>query len=339
MPVDVFRRVNGIQVNVPTPPVLVNPGGEYVGIQEWLYSSQIDLDRVGNCFGIISERDELGYPRRIDLVDHRTVVVKVNKQSGIVTYAIDGTTYARSDIWHERQFTVSGMVMGLSPVGYAAWAIAQGQSALDFALEWFANGASVPGGHFKNTAKTILPAEAGVIKDRFKAAVTGRDVLVTGNDWEYSTVSTVANESQFLETQSVSATDIVRYFGAPGDLIDVATASKSAVTYASITQRNLQFLIMNIGPAFARREVALSKILPDPRYVKFATDAMLRMDPGARNAMMLAQVAGKIRAPSEVRELDNLPPFTPAQLQEFKDLGSTAQPAPEPISDKSGETE
>src|SRR5439155_18095408 len=38
MPVDVYRNVGKIQVDVPKPPVLVNPGGERVDIQEWLYS-------------------------------------------------------------------------------------------------------------------------------------------------------------------------------------------------------------------------------------------------------------------------------------------------------------
>ena len=67
MPVDVYRRVAGVQVEVPTPPVLVTPGGERVGIQEWLYSSQFDLDRGGNCFGLITAKDGLGFPARIDL--------------------------------------------------------------------------------------------------------------------------------------------------------------------------------------------------------------------------------------------------------------------------------
>ena len=55
-PIDVYRYVNGIQVEVPKPPVLVAPGGSEVGIKEWMYSTEFDLDRGGNCFGIITER-------------------------------------------------------------------------------------------------------------------------------------------------------------------------------------------------------------------------------------------------------------------------------------------
>jgi hypothetical protein len=46
MPVDAFRRAAGVQIEVTKPPVLVIPGGERVGIMEWLYSTQFDLDRA-----------------------------------------------------------------------------------------------------------------------------------------------------------------------------------------------------------------------------------------------------------------------------------------------------
>jgi HK97 family phage portal protein len=329
MPLDVFRKVDGRAVNVTTPPVLVNPGGEYVDIIEWLYSTQIDLDRTGNAYGIISAKDGAGKPARIDLVDPSTVTVKVDA-AGIVTYKIgkNPVPFARADVWHERQFTLSGFVMGLSPVAYAAYTIGQYQSALQFGLDWFANGATVPGGHFKNTQKILSASESATAKTRYKEAVANRDVIVTGSDWEFSTVSVAQNESQFLDTQKVSLSDIARFFDVPGDLIDVAPLGKSAVTYANITQRNLQFLILSLGPVFTRRETSLSRIVSNPRYVKFNTDAMLRMDPDTRNNMFIAQVAGKIRTPSEVRELDNLPPFTAAQIEEFKVLGTITAPVP-----------
>jgi HK97 family phage portal protein len=319
MPLDVFRHVNGRQVEVTKPPVLINPGGSEVGIQEWLYSTQFDLDRLGNTFGVISAVDGAGKPARIDLVDASTV--RVTSKDGVIAYYFGRQKFAREQVWHERQFPVSGHLMGLSPVSYAAWSIGQFQSAANFGLEWFGNGGTIPSGHFKNTSKTVSASEGDALKTRFKASVANRDVLVTGSDWDYNAITTQQNEAQFIETQKFTLSDIARFYGVPGDLIDVAPVGKSSLTYASITQRNLQFLIMNLGPVFARREVALSKLLANPRYVKFNTDALLRMDPDTRNAMMIAQVLGKIRTPSEVREMDNLPPFTSAQIQEFEDLG------------------
>lgn len=332
LPVKVVRLVDGLELDVPMPPILVNPGGDEVGLQEFLYSTQVDLDTVGNAFGIISEIDGAGNPRRIDLVDAGKVTVPQNKTTGDYSYRIGNKTYDKSQIWHERQFTRSGMVMGLSPIMNAAWAIGQYQSAVDFGLEWFANGGMIPGGILKNVSRTLGQGVAEEAKRRFRASITGRDLFVTGNDWEFSTVPVAQNESQFLDTQKLTATDIARFFGVPADLIDVAPVGKAALTYANVTQRNLQFLIMHIGPAIARRELALSRLLPAPRMVKFDTKHLLRMDPDTRNAMLLAQVAGMIRSPSEVRAEDNLQPFTPEQIQEFKDLGIVHQiAAPQPV--------
>ena len=333
MPLDVYRQIGDLHVNVATPPVLTNPGGDYVDIHEWLWSTQFELDRVGNAFGIISDRDAFSKPRRIDLVQSDSVTVKQDKTTGVVTYIINKKTYDRADIWHERQFTLPGLIMGMSPISYAASAIAQFQSAVEFGLDWFANGASVPTGHLRNTTKTLQPDVADTIKRRFKSAIEGRDIFVTGNDWEFNTQSVQANESQFLETQHISNEDIARYFGVPGDLVDVQSGTKSAVTYASITQRNLQFLIMNLGPAFVRRETALSTLVSAPRYVKFNTDALLRMDPDTRNSMMVAQVVGKIRTPSEVRALDNLSPFTDTQIGELETLGIIGESPDEVVAD------
>jgi hypothetical protein len=56
LPLDVFRKVDGVQVELPKPPILKAPSGDRVTMQEWLYSTQIDLDRTGNAFGLITER-------------------------------------------------------------------------------------------------------------------------------------------------------------------------------------------------------------------------------------------------------------------------------------------
>ncbi len=317
MPVDVFRPVNGVQVEVPKPPVLVNPGGERVGIAEWLYSSQFDLDRSGNCFGLITAKDGLGLPARIDLVPFGEVVVKC-KDGEISEYRIGGVKYTPDQVWHEKQYTVAGLHVGLSPVAYAAWSIGEYLSVQQFATDWFGSGA-VPSAHLKNTAKTMPAAAAAAVKERFKAAVQNRDIFVTGSDWEYDMIQAEAAGSDWLEAKNYGIADIARFFDVPGDLIDAAVSTGN-ITYASITQRNLQFLTMNLGPAVVRRETALSKLTTDPRFVKLNADALLRMDPATRAATTAQRITSRTLAPSEARELEDLPPLTDAQVAEFAQL-------------------
>ncbi|WP_295787480.1 phage portal protein [uncultured Microbacterium sp.] len=326
-PIDVYRRVAGIQIEVPKPPVLIAPSGDQLTMREWVYSTQMDLDRVGNCYGIIVERDGAGRPARIDLVPHDSVAVRVKGTE--ITYQIKGKTYQRNEIWHERQYTLPGLAMGLSPIAWAAWSLGMWSTAADFANDWFTARGIRPSGLLKNTAKTLTDGEADRIKERFKVAVEDGDILVTGNDWDFTTGPAVAQDMQFLATMGYSDQDAARFFGVPGDMIDVATKG-SSITYANITQRNLQFLITKLGPAVARREDALSSLLAPPRFVKLNTSAVLRMDPETQSRILINEVQGKVTAPSEARALMNRAPFTPEQIAEFEQLGIVAAGTPAP---------
>jgi HK97 family phage portal protein len=323
MPVDVYRRVGEMKVEVPKPPVLINPGGERVGMMEWLYSTQFDLDRAGNAFGLITARDGLNLPARIELVPLADVTVR--QKNGVVSYRIGQQEYAANEVWHERQYTMAGLAVGLSPIAYAAWSIGEYLSIQQFALDWFGNGA-VPSAHLKNTAKTINPDQAEETKRRFKAATSNQDLFVTGNDWEYNMIQAEAAGSEWLEAKRYGIGDIARFLDCPGDLIDAAAGG--SMTYANITQRNLQLLVMHLGPAIVRREDALSSLTSRPRFVKLNTDALLRMDPQTRAAMLRTQIESRQLAPSEARELEDRQPFTESQLSEFDRLFGTKNPAP-----------
>jgi hypothetical protein len=97
--------------------------------------------------------------------------------------------------------------------------------------------------------------------------------------------------------------------------------SSDHVTYANVMQRNLQFLIMHLGPAIRRRENSLSMLLPRPRSFKFDEKALLRMDPLTHAQMLAQRIDSRQLAPSEARAMDNLAPFTLAQIEEFNALG------------------
>lgn len=316
LPVDVYTRAEGMQIEVPTPPILINPSGESIDVTEWMYSSQSDLDTCGNTFGIIVDVTPSGIPRRIDLVPADVVVVRVRNRK--VTYLIAGEEYPPDKVWHERQYTASGLAVGLSPLAHAAMSIYQYTSAQEFAVDWFAGGA-IPSGTLKYAAASVPPKEAEAIKARFRLAVENGDVFVHGKDWDYNVIQAQGNQASFLETMKVTDIDVTRFFGVPADLID-ATVQGGTITYANITQRNLQLLVMNLGPAIIRREKALGRVVSAGRFVKLNSDALLRMDPSSVAKMLGQKVHDRILAPSEARELDNRRPFTDDQLAEFKEL-------------------
>ena len=324
MPVDVYRDIAGVQVEMPKPPILTNPGGARIDICEWMYSSQMDLDRAGNVIGLITEVNGAGLPARIDLQTLSECSVLMEK--GQLKYRIGGKVYAPEKVWHERQYTVPGLHVGLSPVAYAALSIGEYLSIQQFALDWFGGG-GVPKARLRNTQKTVPDEAAERIKARYKASVQNGDLFVTGADWEYDFLQAQTQDAAWIQAKQYGVGDIARFLGCPGDLIDAAVSTGN-ITYASITQRNLQLLIMNIGPAVYRRERALSNLLPRPRYVKLNSDALLRMDPQARAATMRTQIDSRVLAPSEARALNNLPPLTEDQMAEFDRLFGSPRTQP-----------
>lgn len=341
-PIDVFRRVGQAQVETPIPDVLRFPGGPRVSLSEWLYMSQIDLDRTGNCFGLISARDSLGLPARIDLVPATDVAV-VMHGGQLVGYRIKGTVFDPEDVWHETQYRIAGLEVGLSPVAYASWSMGIYASLDNFIVEFLDN-ATTPSVVMKNNQRTLNDVQAKEMKDRWRATVQNGDALIIGADWEFSPFQAEQTGLNWLQAKQFEQEDIARFFNVPHDLLDISSsgsAGSSKMTYANIGQRNLQFLMFNLQPAIQRREQALSNgLLPsgkssadqrNNRYVKFNTDSLLRLDPTAQAALFASQIAAGIRAPSEARELMNLPPLTDSQKTELQGVSNGGMMPPEPI--------
>lgn len=321
LPVSAYRVAGGITTSIATPTILMSPGslipgGPEARVDEWLYATQMDLDRYGNAFGLVVGRNALGKPIRIDLIPAEQVTVRAKK--GVVTYHVGGDKYDAMDIWHERQYVVAGLPIGLSPVAYGALALGQYASAQQFALQWFGAGV-IPSAVMKNSQRTLTDEQSDKVKQTVKSTLTAGDVLVVGKDWEWDMITVPQSQKQFLESMDASASDVARFFDVPGDLIDIAVSGQN-ITYANLTQRNLQLLIMHLGPAVQRREAALSTLLPSPQMANLDEKALLRMDPAALTTMLLEQVKGRALTPSEWRQMENRPPLTQADIDEFAAL-------------------
>jgi HK97 family phage portal protein len=316
-PLEVFRAGEGDipQIKVAAPPVILRPGGDQADYLEWMYSTQFDLDRAGNTVGVIRSFNGYGLPAEIELVPLSWVSVRTIDNK-IIKWFIRGQEYDPRYIWHEKQYTVAGFPLGLSPIMYAAWSISEGLSIQDFAISWFTLG-GIPRGHLKNTVQpTVSNDQAAGIKARLKESVQSGDALVTGKDWDYALISPEQTGMEWIEARRLTPIEIARFFDVPADLIDSAVSGQ-AVTYANVTQRNLQFLSMSLGPAMTRRENALNKLLPARQFVKMNFEGLLRSDPKTFTEMLNAQVGGRLLTPDEARYMLDREPLTEKQKAEF----------------------
>ena len=330
LPLDVYRRTGGVQVEVPKPPVFVDPSGSSTtgtGWQDFMAASQWDMGSVGNTVGVIRAWDGRGLPAVIELAPFEKTALR--KYKGDLYWVIDGREYTPREVWHECLYPVPGFPVGLSPIAYAAMSLNTHLSAQEFMAGWFGNSAT-PAQHLRNTQKELSPKQTADAKARFKAMLTDGDLFVSGSDWELKGLSAKASESAYIEAMDISDLELARFLGVPGDLVDVASKG-SSITYANITERNLQFLIMHLGPMIARRETAFTnRLLPRPQYCKLNTAALMRMDPASQMTTFGVAIDKRIQTPSEVRAILDLPPLGPADLAEFAALWPTKSPTPSP---------
>lgn len=319
LPVDTFRSVGDLTVSVPKAPVLVDPGGRHWPMHHWMWATQRDLDMAGNAIGLITEVNGYGLPARIDLQPIGACTVIQRKGMTEPLYKVDGKEYAAEKVWHERQYPVAGMPVGLSPVAFAAWTIGEYLSIQQFALDWFGGGA-VPKARMRNKAKVLNPKDVTKAKQWYRDVISNGDLLVYGADWEYDMIQASQQGVEWLDAKRFGLADVCRFFSCPADLIEAAISAPGTLTYANLVQRNLQFLIMNLQPAITRREFTLSALLPLQRYVKLNVHALLRMDPQTQASVIHQRISDKTITVSEARALYDLPPLTPAQEAEFDRL-------------------
>ena len=326
-PLDVIKPgSNGLSYPVKNPGIMVTEPYPGMDITEFQYSTEMDLGRYGNSVGIIHQRNAFGLATMVELVSMGEVSAKM-KGRQIDYWRIGNEKFDPSDIWHQKRHTLPGFALGLSPLASAAYSMALYASAQEFALDWFATGAT-PKGDLKHTERqTIPPEERAAVKAEFKQDTAGGDIFVHGKSWEWTPATQDAMSSGFLSQMSASERDVCRYAGTPASMVDVEVSTGN-ITYANVTMANLQWLITEIGPQARRSERYWSQhALPKPWQLKLNTDALLRMDPASRADLMVKLATAKLRAPDELRALDNLPPFTSEQIAQ---IGTFAQMAKAP---------
>lgn len=316
-PPEIKRDTREGAVDLPLTPFFLDPDGSGRGFDDWMFAGQAALDRGGNNVGLVTARDGLGLVSQVELVDMNATSLKAAGVGRRITkWKIGSTWYDPSEVWHERQYVVPGVPLGLSPIAYAAWTIGGYLSAQQFGLEWFTSG-GIPPVHLKNVETTLTTKQSNRAKRKFQATQVERTPFVSGNDWEIDVLSVQPNESQFLETMGAGITDIARFFRMPADVLEGAT-QKGTVVYANISQRSVYLLQMFLGGSIKRRERMLSTTLPKPRNVHLDTGVLMRLDPQTLVAVQAAEIANHTLAPSEARADRNRPPLTPEQLAEFE---------------------
>jgi HK97 family phage portal protein len=305
MPVSAFTlNKAGVRVPIDMPPLLKRPSAD-ADMPDWLYMLVTSLMLRGNAYGRIVERDSNMYPTQIELMDPESVTPRSNNAGGI-EYLVNGQVLDAKNVHHQRAYRMAGSPVGMSPISFAARQINTDAAISQFAYAFFRDGAHPSS--ILSTDQDFAPDQARTIKDRFQAAVTGREPAILTGGLTYQQVQISPEESQFLATQKFGVASIARIFGVPPEMI--ASESGNSMTYANVEQRSLDFLTYSVQPWLTRIESSLAALLPGNKHVRFDTSVLLRTDLETRYKATAIGIASHQLLPDEARAMGDLPPFT-----------------------------
>jgi HK97 family phage portal protein len=307
LPLQAHRR-DGTEFD---PPLLSSPGAGWT-LPDWLEAIMRSLLLRGNAYGFITARSGPRLsPSQVELVDPDLMSVTVSPD-GAVTYRFRGREVDPSDLWHVRAYRYPGSPLGLAPVTYAAESIGLGLSTRRFGQAYFSDGAMPTGvlniPHMASD-DTIELARAKLTQETHGR----RQPLIVSGEITWTPLSVNPEQSQFLDSMRFNVTEICRIFGVPAAMVD--GQSEDSNTYANLEGRSLHFLQYSLTPWLVRLENAISSLLPRGSFVKFTTGALLKSTTKERYESYQIALAAGFRTVPEIRELEDLPPLEPVQLQ------------------------
>jgi HK97 family phage portal protein len=324
MELKAYTMSGNVRVPVDTPALLKQPSADGT-VVDWIYQMVVSMMLRGNGFGHIVAKDAMGYPTQIEWWHPDRVDARLN-DAGLLEFAVNGKTYARDVVFHPRAYPMPGVRLGLSPIAYAASQISTERYVQDFALGFFRDGAHPSA--ILESDDDMNQEQARIAKERFRAAIQGREPAMISGGLKYVPIQISPEESQFLATQKYGVAAIARIFGVPPEMI--AGEAGNSMTYANVEQRSIDFLTYSVQPWLARIEAALSTLLPGKRHVKFDTSALLRTDLKTRIEAGAIGIASRQLVPDEARAWGDLPPLTDEQKKFLGLVPMTVSPTGRP---------
>jgi HK97 family phage portal protein len=254
------------------------------------------------------------------------------KRDGIVIGAL-----GPEQVLHFRGLGGDG-ITGYSVIRYAAESVGAALAAEKFGAAFFGNGAR-PGGVLEHPGQ-LGEAAAKNLRDHWERMHQGLDqaqrVAVLEEGMKYQAVGVPPEEAQFLETRQFDREEVANWFGVPAYMLN----SDNKPTYASVEQKNIDFVAYTLQPWLTRWEMECGyKLFTEEEragyFVEFKTEALERGDKKSRyeGYRIALGRAGEPRwmEPNEIREAENLNPIE--GLDDQKPASAAAPPPALPAND------
>lgn len=330
LPIHVYSGSGKDRQEWPVPGYLLDPAGDGYGLPDWIYQLLISWLLRGNGYGNVLDRARSGYPTQVEWLYPDSV--RPQLEDGMPEWFVNGSLLPDGRMWHQRVNPIPGQLLGLSPVAFHAATIGLSLTSTQFGLQWFRDGAH-PSSLLTNS-EALTPEQATTAKERFMAALRGRrEPLVLGRGWDWKAIQINPEESQFLQTQGLSAAECARIFG-PGVAEILGYESGGSLTYATVEGRMQHLLTLSVNKWLRRVERVLSAMLSSPRYVKLDRDAILQSTTLDRYRAHESALKNQWKVVNEIRDDEDLGPVPWGNKPNtIAGAAPVADPQPEPDDD------
>jgi HK97 family phage portal protein len=241
----------------------------------------VSLLTDGNSFTRVF-RDGNGEIVNLVVLDPLSVEIRRNalgRKMFIVTGEKDALSSA--EIVHITDLLEPGALRGVSRVTKLNNALGVASALQSYAATFFGSGATTSGviefpGPLltKEQAQTLQEGFDSRHKGWKKAHKTG--ILSGGAVYKQTTVPN--DSAQFLESRRFSVEEIARAFNIPLHMLGVPDTA----SYASVEQNAIQFVTHTLRPYVEKLEWAYTQLLPNPAYIKFNVNGLMRGDYATR---------------------------------------------------------
>jgi HK97 family phage portal protein len=307
MPWDSYRKgPDGRRVEVSPQSSLLREPSPEMSVFDWKHMLTVSLLMRGNFYGLVGERDVLGYPTIIQPIHPDSVQIDRDPDTFRKRVRVNGKLTPERDLFHIPAFRLPGMDTGLSPIGMARHSLGLSLAAQEYGAKWFADGAA---------PSSVLETDANLTDDQVKRVQRGwiashggrRRPAVLSGGFKWKPITITPEESQFLQTRQHQALEACQILRVPPHM--VAIVDKSTSWGTGIEQQSIGFVTYTLRSWLTRIESAMDRVSPRGQFTKFNVDGLLRGDIKARYEAYRVALDGGFRNPDEVRALEDLPPI------------------------------
>jgi HK97 family phage portal protein len=244
------------------------------------------------------------------------------RPNGAPTYSNGRVTLGSDQVVHVPLVKVPGAARGLSFIESARQAIIAGVAVEQFAGRFFTKGASPSVVLKLPPGVKLTEAQARELADRFASNNAGvgksHGVAVLDQGGDIVPWSITPEQAQFIETRLANTEDMARLFRIPPPMLGIN--APGAVSYASVEQQSINYVVHTLRPYLERIEQAFSRLLParpdgTQPYVKFNVAGLLRGDLKSRYEAYSSGLMSGFITYNDVRRLEDLPPMEGGDTQ------------------------